>query len=212
MITTIKQATPQPRRVTLVLALVAVLSSSCATRSSVNSTWHDTASREQRFDKVLVIGMTADGDRRVTYEDTVAQALQSDHTQAWPSSQFMEIAQAVTPETVQRVVDQVGANAIVVTQVSQLNVQAVEVEAFTDVLARRQSGTAFRYDYIEKERAPYTTAEYTAVLTTDVYAADSGAHLYTMVASTRGKVSLDETAIAFGKLIAMRLKKDGVVR
>lgn len=202
----------KPHHITLGLLLSAVLLSGCAARTSVNSTWHDTDLRGQRYDKVLVIGLTADGERRVTYEDTVTRELLGGNTQAWPSSRFMDIAQDVTPETVQPVVDRLGADAVIVTQVSSLNVEAIEVDAFTDVMARRQSGTAFRYDYIEKERAAYMTAEFTTVLTTDVYAANSGKHLYSMVASTSGQESLDDVAIELGRAIAKRLKNDGVVR
>ena len=197
---------------TTFFSLGLALLTGCAANTSVSTTWYDEGSRGTRFDKVLVVAIAADADKRRSFEDVLARRLGTDATQVWTSNRYMDTAQAVNHETIEPVLNQTGATAVVITAVTSFEVNPVEVEAYTDVTARRKSGTAFRYDYVEKELPAFIKTEYATVLTTDVYNAQTNAHVYTLVSSATGQDNLAEVISVLSGVIAKQLRADGIIR
>jgi hypothetical protein len=149
--------------------------------------------------------------------------LQSSKTSAWASARLMPAAAPINEDNLRAVVAQQQANAVIVTKLESVQVKPVETGGRSDVLARQnetgigmtprpRSGTVFQYDYEEKIEPVFITAEYTAVVTTDVYSTASGVNLYSVATTTSGQASVPDVITVLTKAIAEQLRADGVVR
>ncbi len=202
-------ATAQIRVITLLATLVLA---GCATKTTISSNWLDESKRGSRYDRVLVIAMAEQGDKRMSFEEEVAFDLNSQSTQAWASSLHMAPTTELNIDTVTPVVRKLGATAVVVTRVSKMEVSTSESKPYTDVTARRKEGTAFRYDYVEKDLPVLVTPEFTVELETDVVDVASGERIYSIVAATSGQESLSAVINVLSDVIAKKLRTDGVIR
>lgn len=197
---------------TCITAVAALSVPGCANRPTVTATWHENEARGARYSSALVIGLVKDGDKRLSFEDALAQQLSSSDTKLWSSSRVLGSGRAVNRESVSRAVAQTGAEAVFVTRVETLEVRQVETEAYTDVQARRQQGRLFSYDYVEKELPARVTPEFTTTLVTDVYRVGSERHVYSLTATASGQESLEEVIDVLSRAIAKKLRADGIVR
>jgi len=211
-----------PRAVTGPL-LIAALLSGCAGPTKVTSVWHDKDQHTARVDRLLVVAVSDNADRRLSFEDALVNQLRGPKTEAWASARLMPADAPVNEESLRGIVAQQQADAVIVTKLESVEVKPVESGGRSDVLARqnetgigmtpeRKSGTVFQYDYEEKIEPVYITAEYTAVVTTDVYSVASGANIHSIRATTSGKQTVAEVIAELSKTIAERLRTDGVVR
>lgn len=205
------------------MLLLAVLLGGCASQTRVSSVWHDKSQRNARFDQLLVVAVSDNTDRRLSFEDALVNTLRGPKTSAWASARLMPVNTAVNEENLRAVVAQQNADAVIVTKLESVEVKPVESGGRSDVLARQNEtgigltprpkpGTVFQYDYQEKIEPVYITAEYTAVVTTDVYSVASGANIHSIRATTSGKQTVAEVIAELSKTIAERLRTDGVVR
>lgn len=197
-------------RTGLVLAAVIFLAG-CASNTSVSSAWHKGGYKGTRFERVLVVAIVKNTDRRLSFEDAVVYDLRGETTRAWASARLMDTTTKLDAASIESAAQSQRADAVVITRINSLDVQAVEVQGRTDVQAQRQKGTIFRYDYIEKEEAPYITSEYTITLTTDVLEPGSTDPLYTVVATAKKQETLDDVIEVLSDIIARQLRQDGVI-
>jgi hypothetical protein len=205
------------------ILLAAVLLGGCASQTQVSSVWHDKSQQNARFDRLLVVAVSDNADRRLSFEDALVDALRGPKTNAWASSRLMPVNKPVTEENLRAVVAQQNADAVVVTKLESVQVKPVEAGGRSDILARQNEtgigltprpkpGTVFQYDYEEKIEPVYITAEYTAVVTTDIYSAASGGNIHSIRATTSGEETVTDVIAELSRTIAERLRTDGVVR
>jgi len=195
-----------------VLSIAAALMVSACMSTSVSSNWHDRSFKNGGFDRILVVAVTENTDRRMRFEDAVVNDLRNDTTLVWASSRLMPADTKITEASIDALAKQQEADAVIVTRVTSLDVKAVEVKGRTDVVAQRKKGTIFRYDYIEKEEQSYTTSEYETTLTTDVYTNTSSASIYTVAATAIKQETLADVIDVLSDVIAKQLRQDGVIR
>jgi hypothetical protein len=210
--------------ISLILPLIiALVASSCASRTSVSSQWHDKSPANSKFSNVLVVGVSDNTDARMSFEDAVVYDLRGPNTQAWASVRGMGANQEINEENLRKLVDAKQVDAIVVVKVTSLEIKAVEAGGRTNAIEnqqdtgmtmvpKRKPGTIFQYDYEETVEPVYTTAEYTTVLTTDVYSVASGKNVYTVVTSATKQASLADVIDILSNVIAERLRSDKVIR
>ena len=109
------------------LTIVAsLLSGGCANNTSVSSTWHEQSRQNRAFAKVVIVGATDNADKRLSFEDAVVADLRSTGTVAWASMRLMQTDAPIDENNLQQLVEKTGAEAIIITTVSSLDVQAVE--------------------------------------------------------------------------------------
>jgi len=206
----------------LPLAAAILMLSACASHTSVQSRWHDTGHKRPGFERVLVVGVSEDTDRRMSFEDAVVFDLRAAGIDAWSSTRLMPSDAAINEDNLRSLVETQNADAVVVTKVTKMEVVPVESGGRTDVMEfkqetgnemvpQRRSGTIFQYDYVENVEPIYVTTEYTTELTTDVYDTRDGSHVYTVVTSAKKKETLAEVVDVLSDEIAARLTRDKVI-
>jgi len=220
------QNTPIRDRAVISLSLslfIALAATGCASGPSVSSQWHDKSPANSKFSNILVVAVSDNVDTRMSFEDAVAYDLRGPNTQAWVSARGMATDQQINEENLRKLVELKQADAILVTKVTSMEIKAVEAGGRTNVIEnqqdtgmgmvpQRRSGTIFQYDYNETVEPIYTTAEYTTVLTTDVYSAASGENVYSVVTSASKQETLADVIDVLSDAIAKRLRTDGVIR
>ena len=129
----------------------------------------------------------------------------------------------ITKETLRPIIEQQQADAVVVTRVTRLEVEPVEMGGRSTVLAeqqqsgqdyvyQRQQGTLFRYDYEEDVEKTYISSEYTTELRTDVYTTTSDQHIYTIISRATKQESLADVIDVLSNVMAKRLRRDGRIQ
>jgi hypothetical protein len=203
--------------------LIAALLSGCASPTKLSSVWHDQGQRGTRFDRLLVVAVSDNTDRRLSFEDALVNQLRGPKTEAWASARLMRADAPVNEESLRLLVAQQDADAVIVTKLQSVEVKPEESGGRSDVLARqnetgmgmtpvRRSGTVFQYDYEEKIEPVYITAKYSAILTTDVYSVTTGTNIYSVISTTSGQNTVAEVIAELSKAITDRLRSDGVIR
>jgi hypothetical protein len=210
-------------RSVLAIFILSLLLTGCSARTSVSSSYTDKQQRNPRFSRALVVAVTATPERRLSFERAVVKDLATNSTEAWPSAQLMNTGLEINKDNLSSVVEQQQADAVIVTRVTAMEVSSVEVEGRSTVLAeqqqsgenhiyKRKSGTLFRYDYEEDIEASYVTTEYTTELKTEVFAAQSGELVYTIVSRVSKVETIDDVIEVLSDEIAKRLRRDGVIK
>lgn len=192
--------------------IISLLAAGCASNTKVSSNWRDGKARGASFERVLVVAITDNADRRMSFEDAVALDLRSANTNAWPSARLMDTSTELNVDTIATVAERQNADVVVITRVKSFDVQAVEVQGRTDIQPQRKKGAVFRYDYVEREEEAYVTSEYTTSLTTDVVRPGSEEPIYTVVATATKQETLADVIDVLSDVIAERLRRDGLIR
>ncbi|MEE4186714.1 MAG: hypothetical protein V2J12_13185 [Gammaproteobacteria bacterium] len=188
------------------------MAAGCAGVPSQSHVWHDDDKRGVQYERILLVALTQEGDKRKSFEDSLRARLQTPAIEIWTSSSLMGINVPVTADSINPLLQSTGAEAVIVTRVKSIGVDPVQVDSYTDVVAKRRKGSVLTYDYVEKELPAFIRNEFTTVLTTDVYDARSSASIYTLVSSASGQESLSDVIEVLSRAIAKRLRSDGVVR
>jgi hypothetical protein len=207
----------------LAVVSVSILLAGCSARTSVSSTYADQEVRNPRFERALVVAVTATPERRLSFERAVVKDLSQDGTLAWASAQLMNTELEINEANLSGVIKEQQADALIVTRIMSMEVKPVEVEGRSAVLEeqqqsgeshvfKRQSGTLFRYDYEEDIESSYVTTEYTTELKTEVFATDSGDLVYTVVSRVSKVETISEVIEVLSDEIAARLRRDKVIK
>jgi hypothetical protein len=219
--------------VTILTLCLALLAGACASKTTVSSSWADKSQKGAKFERIVVVAVSDNADRRLSFEDAVVYDLRSETTRAWSSTRHMESTAEINEANLRALVADLEADAIVVTSVTSMDVKAVEKGGRTDVIENQQdtgvgvgAGVApnsnfnspqrpvsvYGFNFSETAEPVYVTSEYTTVLTTDVYSAASGENLYTVVSTANKQESLTDVIDVLSDVIAARLRSDGVIR
>lgn len=203
--------------------LLALVLSACAAKPTVSSNWKDKESALAPYTRVLIVGVSQNKDRRLSFEESLAEDLSNDSVAAWASTRFLASDQPLDEATILQVASEQGADAIVVTRVTSIDITPVEIGGRSTVLAeqqqtgfdhtyRRRQGTLFQYDYEEDVESTYMTTEYTTKLHTDVYDAREGQLVYEMNSAVAKQETLNEVIRVLSDAIANRLRRDNVIQ
>jgi hypothetical protein len=99
----------------LLLLFAAAALGGCA-GVTVNSSWQGSASHDQSFSKVLIVGVTPNYDTRCAFEWALASQIRGGTTQALVSCDSMPKDVPLTRENIERVVASVQADAVLATR------------------------------------------------------------------------------------------------
>ena len=166
--------------------------------------------------KVLVVGVSESAGQRRRFENAMAAALEAaGNTTAWPSHRNMPTDAPLTRDSVAKVVESTGADAVIVTRLIDHEVVGEEVKARTGVKTNPKGQKVynfFRYDYDEYEEAGYLVVKSTVTLSTDLYETGQGGLIYSVDTTTYEKESGYEIIDEATRAIARRLHNDRLVR
>ena len=100
---------------------VLTLLTGCSGRASVKSGWGEGAARDQRFSRLLVLGVSPDYTQRCNFEYWLVRDLRSSKLAADASCNYMSKDERITRETVERLVKTLHSDGVLATHLVASN-------------------------------------------------------------------------------------------
>jgi hypothetical protein len=202
---------------TLLLALL----TGCGARTSVMGEWQEPRATAIPFDNVLVVGISPTSKSRRSFEQALVPLIAAGGTKALASIVLGGSKQPLTPEHVQQMVRDTGADAVLITRIVSRRVKLEESAERVGVKTRQPSSLKdvpgvvdlFRTDYQEYEEPGELTARAKATLASSLYAAADGERLvYTIETTVKFDEEKDDPIAAVTEAIARQLRREGLIR
>jgi hypothetical protein len=191
-------ATNARRALLLAAALAAAASADEVTKTYRDPTFHATVSN------VLVVGVHSDSNVRGMFENSVVRALRAAGATGGDSSLArMGSAQEVTADTVTAAARRVGADAVLITRV--VDVQTQNPDATTTF------NDYFRA-YVEYQDPLPVTTTHTVRVRSDLYVLESETRVWGVESTGFEKQNLLGVIDGISKAITAQLRTDGLVR
>ena len=202
----------------LFIGLVALLSA-CSSTTHVTTTQEASASIEEPFKKILVIALFDSFDSRAYLEKEVVLKLAEFGTSAAASTTMMNTKTPVTRATFMAMVDEIGADAALVTQL-------VSLESKGKVKDMRPRKTldywpTYYYNVFEVNVTEYVEPqsvefEHTLVLATEMYSVEEREAVWAILAESRFTFDHETTSdykvyIKEAEAISKKLLKSGLI-
>lgn len=206
------------KKTALFIGLVALLSS-CSSTTHVTTTQEASVSIEEPFKKILVIALFDSFDSRAYLEKEVVLKLAEFGTSAAASTTMMNTKTPVTRATFMAMVDEIGADAALVTQL-------VSLESKGKVKDMRPRKTldywpTYYYNVFEVNVTEYVEPqsvefEHTLVLATEMYSVEEREAVWAILAESRFTFDHEQTSdynvyIKEAEAIAKKLLKSGLI-
>jgi hypothetical protein len=187
----------------------------CSQPTQTASTWHAHGAAGRPFGKILVVGVTENSNQRRRFENAMVSVLEGGSSVAWASHELMPSNEPLNRDSVGKIVESTGADAVLATRLVSHEVAGEQVDARTGVKTNPQGQSVtnfFRYDYDEFEEAAYLVVKSTVTLTTEIYETSEGELVYSVDTTTYEKESEFEIIDEATRAIAERLRQDRVTR
>ncbi|MGI9259302.1 MAG: hypothetical protein ACR2QQ_10730 [Gammaproteobacteria bacterium] len=200
----------------LIFASLTLFVSGCASNDSIVKIYEDPGFDEGPFDHVLVVGAYNDIIIRRQGENALAAVISATGSDATPSLAVMEAASGLDRNSVVAAAGRVGADAVLVARVLDVETSIVETDGRSTTVAQRRDDIPlvdfFRYDY-ETYADPMTySAVRTVILSSDLYDVDTEARIWSVESTSFEKESTSEIIDGASRQIAAQLRADGLIR
>ncbi len=219
-----------PYKKSICMLLVTFVLAGCSMRQvSVDGSWQEGVARDQSFARVLVVGLSPSASARCDFESFMATQLRATGADAKASCSLMRTSDPVTRESIEAVVAEYGADAVLATILVQADMGA---EAGGDRETRgggyyKATGTGYADYYYrggygvygvpvvygEFRTAPViTTLDGEVHIRSMLYATRDAQLVYQLNTTATDLRSRDNALAAITPPIAARLQRDGLLR
>ncbi len=182
---------------TLLLFGIAAILGACASGPQVTKTLDVVESADAPYQKFLVITLLSSFDSRRYLEDEVVKQLSELGSDAVASTSMMNSRTPVTRQTFLAMVDKIGADAVLVTQLASLKskgtVKDMNPEATINIRPTHYYNvwSVEQTEYVEPQAVDF---EHSLVLTTQLYSVLKKESVWAIESRTRIKVNFDDMA------------------
>jgi hypothetical protein len=203
---------------------LAFLVSGCTARVSSQGDWEPGSDRSQQFTRILVVGITPDYDQRCAFERALVSTLRTPGVTVEASCSHLASTDTLDRPAVERIVAQIGADAVIATRLVGGTIGARE-GATRDARGGgyyKPVGYGFGTGYYGYYNVPVVYGEFetaqavttisgSVTLATNVFETRGATSVYGL--NTRaGKLDSRSTALAeIAPAIAGQLRRDGLI-
>jgi len=225
----------RPLRPALALLITATLIG-CAQQAKVTGSWQQGASRDQSFNRVLVVGVSPNASGRCDFESFMTNQIRAVGADAKSSCMYMKTTEPLTVEAIEAAVAEFQADAVLATVLVGSHASAEEGGSSDTRGAGFYKATDVGYTnyynsfypgyygggygvygvpvvYGEFRTAPtVTTIEGDIEIRSMLYAASDASMVYELFTSAKNLHSRDDALITITPPIAGRLQREGLLR
>jgi hypothetical protein len=203
----------------LLCAGLTIFLGACSSTPKVTTTQELSPSAKAPYKKILVISLFSSFDSRRYLEKEIAKALTSDSTVAVASTTMMDSRVPANRETFVAMVDKIGADAVLVTQLVNLEtkatVKAMSPEA-TQIFRPTYYYNVWSYELAEYVEPPTVAFDYQLALASQVLSVDKENTVWAIESNTNIKQGINEGPnynifINEATAIAKQMSRDGLV-
>jgi len=210
---------------TFFMLILAASLAACAGRTTVNGSWEQGVTKNQKFSDVLVITLARDSSRRQQFEDEMINNLSGTRTRATAGTDLIDPSTKITREMVEGLVTEHRFDAVIVSSVKEQVVVPKEITSKTDAKNYRSTGQSYgtfgeadrtfnfvQYDYKDEiDTKDYVVAKYTLILTTEVYETSDGKMVYTATSTAENQTDPSKMINSLAKKTSRQLRRSQVV-
>ena len=208
----------------LLLLLGGAALAGCAGQASVKSAWQGDAPRNQSYQRILVVGLSADYNQRCHFEFSLASQLKRSAIVAIPSCDLIKSQDQLTRANVERAVATINADAVLTTSLVASGFALKEGAgrdanggAYFNVAGYGYAVTYGGYGvpvvYGEVVATPSLTVLHADVqVESRLYETRNASLVYTVDTKARELESQQDFLLEIPPAIADRLRRDGLIR
>ena len=166
------------------------------------------------YERVLIVAIAARGATARAFEEELAKELSNKRTHAFGYHRAASRAD-VREDVVRSIAESEQADAILFITARLVSAQRFVTDEHVDTRARRMQGGLvdfFRYDYEEYTVPATTDYRVTVMFNTDMFDAATDARIYAVESHTDLAETSAEIIVAESRELALRLRKDRMVR
>lgn len=197
----------------------AIALAACSMGTQVTTTQEVSESVDAPYKKILVIALFDGFDPRAYLEKEVVLKLAEFGTDAVASTTMMNSRTPVTRATFIAMVDEINADAVLVTQLSSLDTKATVKDMRPEATVNFRP--TYYYNVFSVETTEYVEPqsvefEYALVLTTELFSVREREGVWAIQANSRVVMDHEQTSdysvyVDEAKAIATQLRKDGLI-
>lgn len=197
----------------------AIALAACSMGTQVTTTQEVSESVDAPYKKILVIALFDGFDPRAYLEKEVVLKLAEFGTDAVASTTMMNSRTPVTRATFIAMVDEINADAVLVTQLSSLDTKATVKDMRPEATVNFRPTyyyNVFSVDTTEYVEPQSVEFEYALVLTTELFSVREREGVWAIQANSRVVMDHEQTSdysvyVDEAKAIATQLRKDGLI-
>lgn len=202
----------------------------CARPLQVESTWVDSKARQQTFQNVLIVGLTADYNRRCNFEQMMAGFMRTAETTVVTSCSLMDSTDPLTTDGILPVIQKAGSDSVLVTELvgrSDNIVQGGTSDARGEAYYKPVGygyGYAYPYAYpyaggfgmpvtyveLDVEQSAFEL-ETTAIIGSNLFIVADKSVVYSMQVTVNNQRTRADALDLITQGIADRMRKDGLI-
>jgi hypothetical protein len=195
-------------------AIALVLVGACAPQTSVVKLYEDPARTTKTYKRLLIVDISGDHSQQQLFEDELASKLQQDQVDAIPIHAKLDTSKGVSQGDINRVSDELAADAILVTHIASVDTKMDVVEGREEIKSTCRGGDPvdyFLYDHDIIAEPDSVKMAHRIVVISNLYDGRSHDRVWTIQSTCFGKDSLSEVMEKEASAIARQLRIDGLI-
>lgn len=195
-------------------AIALVLVGACAPQTSVVKLYEDPARTTKTYKRLLIVDISGDHSQQQLFEDELASKLQQDQVDAIPIHAKLDTSKGVSQGDINRVSDELAADAILVTHIASVDTKMDVVEGREEIKSTCRGGDPvdyFLYDHDIIAEPDSVKMAHRIVVISNLYDGRSHERVWTIQSTCFGKDSLSEVMEKEASAIARQLRIDGLI-
>ena len=197
------------------LATIAlVLAGACAPQTSVVKLYEDSARATKTYKRLLIVDISSDRSQQQRFEDELASKLRQDQVDATPIHAKLDTSKGVSQGDINRISDEIGADAILITHIASVDTKMDVVEGREEIKSTCRGGDPvdyFLYDHDIIVEPDSVKVAHTVVVISNLYDGRNHERVWSIQSTCFGKDSLSEVMGKEADAIARRLRIDELI-
>jgi len=195
-------------------AIAFVMAGACAPETSVVKLYEDPTRAAKTYKRLLIVDISSDRSQQQRFEDELASKLRQDQVDATPIHAKLDTSKGVSQGDINRISDEIGADAILITHIASVDTQVDVVEGREEIKSTCRGGDPvdyFLYDHDIIVEPDSVKVAHTVVVISNLYDGRSHERVWSIQSTCFGKDSLSEVMEKEAGAIVQRLRIDDLI-
>lgn len=195
-------------------AIAFLLAGACAPQTSVVKLYEDPARATKTYKRLLVVDISSDRSQQQRFEDELTSKLRQEQIDAIPIHDKLDTSKGVSQGDINRIGDEMGADAILITHIASVDTKMDVVEGHEEIKSTCRGGDPvdyFLYDHDVIVEPDSVKMAQTVVVISNLYDGRSHERVWSIQSTCFGKDGLSEIMEKEASVIVRRLRIDELI-
>jgi FlaG/FlaF family flagellin (archaellin) len=201
-------------RIIGLIALIVAFTGGCMSQSDVVKLYEDPERKTGSYENLLIVGISNDRNLQQLIEDEVVRRIRAQQVDASPSYPQVDSSAGVLQGDIDRLSEQVGADAVLITHIVSVDANVDSQEGREEIQATCRRGDIFHhflYDHEILKEPDSVRLAHTVVAITSLFDAATQRRIWTIQSTCLNKADLAEAIYDEAMAIARQLSIDELI-